>query len=113
MVRGVTDRGLVEELAMETNGLLAVAFLGCESIPCKHIRPELNAAAKMLKGKVKFVQINANENPNITEEFLVESVPTLILHRDGDEIARYEGLCSREELHYGISALYQKKPEKQ
>ena len=112
MVRGVTGEGL-ERLVIDSKGIVAIAFTDYESIPCDHFKPELRAAAKMLKGKVEFVQINATENPDMTEEFLVEGVPTLLVFHDKEEIARYEGLYSREVLHYRIYPFYQKKPEKQ
>ena len=109
MVRQVTDQGL-EERVVETGGLLAVAFLDYESIPCDHFRPELDAAAKELDGRVEFCQIDVSENPSITEELLVEAVPTLLIFRDGDEIVRFEGPYSREALNDRISALIIKKP---
>jgi thioredoxin 1 len=104
MVRDLNDHGL-EEKVLETDGLVAVAFLDYCSIPCDHFRPELNGIASMLDGKVQFFQIDVSENPSITDELSVEAVPTLLVFRDGEEIARYEGPYSREALNERISAL--------
>ncbi len=108
MVTMITDKGL-EDRIMETDGLLAVAFLDYESIPCDHFRSELDAAANKLDGKVKFCQIDISENPSITEELLIEMVPTLLLFRDGGEIARFEGPYSREMLCERITQLEAKR----
>ena len=104
MVRDLNDHGL-EERVLEANGLVGVAFLDYGSIPCDHFRPELEGVAEMLQGKVEFYRIDVTENPSITEELGVQAVPTLLVFRDGDEIARYEGPYSREALNERISAL--------
>lgn len=104
MVREVNDSKL-EERVLECEGLLAVAFLDFSSIPCDHFRPELDAAAESLSGKVEFCKIDVTENPTITDELQVEAVPTLLVFRDSEEIARYEGPYSREALNDRIMAL--------
>jgi thioredoxin 1 len=109
MVKDVNDQRL-EERVLETDGLLAVAFLEYDSIPCNHFRPELDAVAEMLEGKVEFCRIYATENPTITLDLGVEAVPTLLIFRDGEEIARYEGPYSREAMNERISALLAGKP---
>ncbi|MFN3484628.1 MAG: thioredoxin family protein [Planctomycetota bacterium] len=104
MVRDLNDHGL-EERVLEAEGPVAVAFLDFGSIPCVHFRPELEAVAEALEGKVAFYRIDVTENPSITEELGVQAVPTLLVFRDGDEIARYEGPYSREALAERLSAL--------
>ena len=104
MVRDLNDHGL-EERVLETDGLVAVAFLDFCSIPCDHFRPELDAIAETMDGKIAFYRIDVTENPSITQELGVEAVPTLLIFRDGEEIARYEGPYSREALGERIAAL--------
>ncbi len=109
MVRELNDHGL-EERVLESDGLVAVAFLDFGSIPCDHFRPELDGVAEMLGGKVSFFKIDVTENPTITEELGVQAVPTLLVFRDGEEIARYEGPYSREALNDRITQLLAGKP---
>jgi hypothetical protein len=45
----------------------------------------------MLDGKIEFYRIDVTENPTITDELGVQAGPTLLVFRDGEEIARYEG----------------------
>ena len=97
MVRDLNDTGL-EERVLESEGLVAVAFLDWGSIPCEHFKPELDAVADHLHGKAEFYRIDVSENPSITEELGVQAVPTLLVFREGEEIARYEGPYSREAL---------------
>ncbi len=104
MLADVNDQGL-EKKILEAEGLLAAAFLNYGSIPCVHFRPEIEAAAERLEGKVEFCRIDVTENPSITGEMGVCAVPTLLIFRDGEEIARYEGPYSREALGDRITAL--------
>jgi thioredoxin 1 len=109
MVKDVNDKGL-EERVLEGEGLVAVGFLDFCSIPCDHFRPELEAISEMLEGKVEFYRIDVTENPTITGELGVQAVPTLLVFRDGEEIARYEGPYSREALNERLTTLMAGKP---
>jgi thioredoxin 1 len=104
MVKELNDHGL-EERVLECDGIVAVAFLDFSSIPCDHFRPELEAVSETMAGKIEFYKIDVTENPSITEELGVQAVPTLLVFRDGEEIARYEGPYSREALSERITAL--------
>ena len=109
MVRDLNDQGL-EEKVLESDGLVAVGFLDFCSIPCDHFRPELKAVAEMLDGKIDFFRIDVTENPTITDELGVQAVPTLLVFRDGEEVARYEGPYSREALNERLTNLMAGKP---
>src|SRR5258706_13358488 len=98
MVRDLNDQGL-EERVLESEGLVAVAFLDFCSIPCDHFRPELVAVSDMLDSKIEFFRIDVTENPTITDELGVQAVPTLLAFRDGGGSARYEGRYSAEALN--------------
>jgi len=109
MVKELNDQGL-EERVLESEGMVSVAFLDYGSIPCDHFRPELDAVSETLEGKLEFYKLDVSENPSITEELGVQAVPTLLVFRDGEEIARYEGPYSREALGERLTALMAGKP---
>jgi thioredoxin 1 len=104
MVKELNDTG-VEERVLESEGVVAVAFLDFGSIPCDHFRPELDAVAEMQDGKIEFYKLDVTENPTITDELGVQAVPTLLVFRDGEEIGRYEGPYSREALNDRLTQL--------
>ena len=109
MVKDLNDQGL-EERVLESEGLVAIAFLDYCSIPCDHFRPELEAVSETLEGKIEFCKIDVSENPSITDELGVQAVPTLLVFRDGEEVARYEGPYSREALNERLTNLMAGKP---
>ena len=50
------------------------------------------------KSKVKFVKIDIEENEDLTQQYEILSVPTLILLRDGKEIWRKSGSIAKDEV---------------
>lgn len=50
---------------------------------CKRIAPAIDQMAEALEGKVAVGKINIDEQPELAEQFEVETIPTLILFKDG------------------------------
>ena len=65
--------------------------------PCKMLAPTIEEIAA---GAVDFIvaKINVDEAPAIAERFGVMSIPTLIVLRDGEEIARAVGLRPKDAI---------------
>lgn len=65
--------------------------------PCKVLSPMFEAISKEVKG-VKFGKLNVDENPEISSEYSVMSIPTILFLKNGKEVDRIVGLSSKEEL---------------
>ena len=62
--------------------------------PCRALTPVINE----IKGNysnVKFEEYDIDEYSDITEEYGVRSVPTVIIVKDGIELQRFTGLSSK------------------
>lgn len=59
--------------------------------PCKMLDPVVEELAEDWDGKVKFTHIDVDHNPNLAMQFSVMGVPTLILFKDGEPLARMSG----------------------
>lgn len=59
--------------------------------PCRMVSPELEKVAGDRAGTVKLVKVNVDESPKLAERFAVQAVPTLLLMRNGQVIARQAG----------------------
>ena len=51
--------------------------------PCKAMAPALEAVAAELKGKVKVVKVDVDQNPGITQKYRIQAMPTLMVFKDG------------------------------
>lgn len=96
-VKGVNDRDL-DRAVIEVKGHLVVAFLSPDSVPSKHYAPEFEAVAEVFADRAAFLWIDALENPTAADDYGVEAVPTTIVFRDGEEVARYEGPYDRQAI---------------
>jgi thioredoxin 1 len=66
--------------------------------PCRMIGPSLEEIAKEMKGKVKIAKFNIDENPDITVQLGVQSIPTLMLFKDGQLASKKIGAAPKGEL---------------
>ena len=66
--------------------------------PCKEIAPILEEIADEMEKKIKIVKINIDENPNIPNEYGIQSIPTLIILKKGSEISRKVGGIVKSDL---------------
>jgi thioredoxin 1 len=59
--------------------------------PCKAMAPALEQVAAELKGKVKVAKLDVDQNPEVTQRYRIQAMPTLILFKDGKVAAQHVG----------------------
>ncbi|MGM9637901.1 MAG: thioredoxin [Eubacteriales bacterium] len=65
--------------------------------PCKMMAPIVAAAAEECP-EVKFYKLDAEECPEVSLKYMIRSVPTLLVFKDGDLVDTSIGVISKEEL---------------
>lgn len=65
--------------------------------PCKMMAPQVEAAAAKLP-MVRFAKLDTEAHPRASAACRIRSIPTLILFRDGQELARVSGAMSSADL---------------
>jgi thioredoxin 2 len=66
--------------------------------PCRMIAPTIKILASELAGKVLVGKLDVDANPRTQARFGVQSIPTLLILRDGKEVDRIVGAQSREAI---------------
>ncbi|HWQ39567.1 MAG TPA: thioredoxin TrxC [Burkholderiales bacterium] len=66
--------------------------------PCRMMAPHFERAAGQLEPGVRLAKLNTDENPQTAARLRIRSIPTLILFRDGREIARQAGALDARRL---------------
>jgi thioredoxin 2 len=66
--------------------------------PCRMVSPALEALAHSFAGRVKLVKVNVDEAPALSQRFDARSIPTLLLLRDGEVVARQIGAVPESSL---------------
>lgn len=66
--------------------------------PCQMQSPIIAEIAKEYDGKVKVCKINVDDEPELASEFRINSIPTLVVMKDGEVINAAVGLRSKEQI---------------
>ena len=60
--------------------------------------PVIEELAQELAGRIRVAKLNVDENPSTAARFGVQSIPTLLLLKDGREVDRLVGVRTKAEL---------------
>jgi thioredoxin 1 len=66
--------------------------------PCKRLSPRLDELAGPLTGKIKFVKINVDEAPALSQRFAIQAIPTLLFFKNGKVVDQIVGLPADDDL---------------
>ena len=66
--------------------------------PCKMLAPTLEALAGDYKGKVEFAKLNTDEAAKTAMSLSINSIPTLIFFKDGQQVERLTGAHPRANI---------------
>lgn len=66
--------------------------------PCRMIAPVVEKLSKELAGKAVVGKLDVDRNPSTAARFGVQSIPTLLILKEGKEVDRLVGLQSREAI---------------
>jgi thioredoxin 2 len=81
--------------------------------PCRMVSPALEQLAAELAGRMKLVKVDVDQAPRIAARFAVHAVPTLIVQRDGNVLARQPGAMPLAALREWVhGALPPDRPER-
>ena len=66
--------------------------------PCKMIAPILDEIAEEQSEKLRVAKLNVDQAPHVAQRFQVLSIPTMILFKNGQQVARLVGAKSKKAL---------------
>ncbi len=72
--------------------------------PCKQIGPALEELSAEMDGKVKFVKVNVDENPNSPAQMGVRGIPALFMFKDGEVVSNKIGAAPKAALSSWIQS---------
>ncbi len=87
------------------NRLVIVDFHALWCGPCKTQSPILKQVAEELGERIKVVKIDVDQNPIIASRYQIQSVPTLMIFKNGEIKYKQAGVHSKAQLMNIIMSL--------
>ncbi len=104
MANAVTDSSFEQEVLKSSEPVL-VDFHAVWCGPCKAMAPALEQVAAEMKGKIKVVKVDVDENPKVTVTYGIRAMPTLLLFKGGKVAAQHTGaIVQKKKLEDWITA---------
>ncbi|HLB58921.1 MAG TPA: thioredoxin [Bdellovibrionota bacterium] len=89
-ILNVTDENFETEV-LNSNTPTIVDFWAEWCGPCRALAPKIEVLANQYAGKVKVAKMNVDDSPDTPAKFGVRGIPTVVLFKNGKEIARIVG----------------------
>jgi len=99
----ITDQDFAAEV-IESPQPVLVDFWAPWCGPCRMVAPVLEAIAEERTGKLKVVKLNIDESQQTPADLGVQTVPTMILFRDGEPLKTIAGAHPKRKLEAQLEA---------
>ncbi len=66
--------------------------------PCKMMAPQFADAARQLEPSFRLAKLNTEQEQMIAANFNIRSIPTLVVFKQGQEVARQAGAMNRADI---------------
>src|SRR5881392_2353650 len=101
MATTVTEQSFEEEV-LQSDKPVIVDFWAEWCGPCHAVAPELDRIVEESNGDLKLVKVNIDEQPALSQRFGVQSIPTIILFKDGAPAAAAIGAQPKSALERAL-----------
>lgn len=94
-----------DEKVLKVSAPVVVDFWAEWCGPCRLMAPVIDQLAEEYDGRIQFVEVDVDENPDVAMAYGVEGIPTLILFHHGEVVDRIVGYLPKPMLTRQLEAV--------
>jgi thioredoxin 1 len=106
MAMTLTD-GNFKEAVLDSD---KVSIVDCWAVwcgPCRMVAPSIEELAKEYDGKAVIGKLNVDENPQVSMEYGIRSIPTILFFKNGKIVDKQVGVVPKSVLESKLKAQMQ------
>lgn len=97
------DKNNIKENIQE--GVVLVDFWAPWCGPCRMLAPAIDQLAEEFENKAKICKVNTEEEPDLTSEYQVRSIPTILFFKNGEIVDQMIGATTKAKLEEKLNSL--------
>ncbi|MFW2516755.1 thioredoxin [Aliarcobacter butzleri] len=97
------NRNNIKENIQE--GVVLVDFWAPWCGPCRMLAPAIDQLAEEFENKAKICKVNTEEEPDLTSEYQVRSIPTILFFKNGEIVDQMIGSTTKAKLEEKLNSL--------
>ncbi|MCT7615976.1 thioredoxin [Aliarcobacter butzleri] len=86
-------------------GVVLVDFWAPWCGPCRMLAPAIDQLAEEFENKAKICKVNTEEEPDLTSEYQVRSIPTILFFKNGEIVGQMIGTTTKAKLEEKLNSL--------
>ncbi|MCT7604404.1 thioredoxin [Aliarcobacter butzleri] len=86
-------------------GVVLVDFWAPWCGPCRMLAPAIDQLAEEFENKAKICKVNTEEEPDLTSEYQVRSIPTILFFKNGEVVDQMIGTTTKAKLEEKLNSL--------
>jgi thioredoxin 1 len=90
---------------IKSNKPVLVDFYADWCGPCKAVAPILKNLKTKLGDAVSIIKIDVDKNTGIAQSLQIQSIPTLIIYKNGKIVWRHTGVAQQAELEKVLASI--------
>jgi len=100
----VTDQTFSHEV-LSFSGAVLVDCWAPWCGPCRMVAPVLEQLASEYAGRLKIAKLNVDENPITASQYGIQSIPTMLLFKNGNKVNSLVGALPKQEIERHLSTI--------